>query len=75
MPNERMKLFEVVVMRGPVNWDEPHARATDADGVAAIVKEAMAKPFTRIEVCDVSHWNSPSATSVTLTEDCPRLEA
>lgn len=68
------KLFEIVVKRTAITWDEPHKRATDLEGVLAVVQEAMALPFKTIEIVDVSHWNHPSATSVTLTEDCPRLE-
>lgn len=74
MKHKPGKLFEVVVMRGPATWDIPHVRATDAEGVAAAVKKAMEKDFTRIEICDVSYWNTTLATSVTLTENCPRME-
>lgn len=68
------KLFEIVVKRTAITWDEPHKRATDLEGVLAIVQEAMTLPFKTIEIVDVSYWNAPGTTSVTFTKDCPRLE-
>jgi hypothetical protein len=67
------KLYEVTVMRTAITWDKPIARASDEEGILAIVKTAVTTPFQRIEICDVSHWNEPEAASVTFTEDCPRL--
>jgi hypothetical protein len=68
------KLFEITVKRGAMTWDEPRARAQDEEGVLAAVKEAMEKPFLNIEIEDVSWWNGPGTTSVTLLENCPRLD-
>ena len=68
------KLYQLVIWRGSMTFDEPFPQADSIEGICELVKKAAKKPFVRIEIEDVSHWNSSRCCSITLTENCPTMD-